>query len=150
MYRVSTGEIKICKGWNCFKLDENGNKLPKTFVKVSKEDSIKTEEDFYEWVKDKKLIVYDTVRNIERPNPIVFRIIKRFNKVDEFFGEFFNQKKLNKIKKSCEYNKTCSDKEFKEWIKKQNLYRADGKPNSRVFGVVKYRGAIEEFYPNYQ
>lgn len=111
-----------------------------------------SEDEFYEWISDKNLLSYDTVRKYERPNARVFSIVKHFGKVEEFYSEYFDRQKIENEKKRspCQYYKNSSDQEFREWIKTQKLYRKDGNPNSKVMGVIRYRGLMSEFYPNYQ
>lgn len=104
-----------------------------------------TEEEFYTWVKNKKLFSYDPKRKIYRPNSRVKLVIDHFGKTEEFYGDFFREKERNK-KKSWYYYKDCSEEEFLEWINKQKLYRKDGNPNPRIISVIKYRGLENEYY----
>lgn len=52
-----------------------------------------SEEEFYVWISDKKLFTYDPTRKILRPNGRVKCIIDHFNKTEEFYGEYYNERK---------------------------------------------------------
>lgn len=142
MCRVSIGARKHHKGWNCFKLDDKGNQIPKTFIK---EEKIKTEEDFYKWIEEQNLFSYDPSKNCKRPNGRVKALVDKFGKTKEFYGEYFTNKE-NKKAKSWHYYKDCSEEEFLLWIKKQSLYRKDGYVNPRIYSVIKHRGLLSEYY----
>lgn len=102
-----------------------------------------SEEEFYRWVEDKKLFTYSN--GFKRPNSRVKLVIEHFNKVEEFYGDYYSEKESKK-NKSWEYYKTCSEQEFRNWIIKQNLLRKDGNKNPRIFSVIKFRGLEKEFY----
>lgn len=58
-----------------------------------------TEEEFYEWMKDKNPFSYDSKRKIYRPNARVKLIIDHFGKTEEFYGNYYREKERN-LKKS--------------------------------------------------
>lgn len=55
-----------------------------------------TEEEFYEWIKDKKLLTYDPKRKIYRPNARVKRVVEFYGKIEEFYGDFFREREKNR------------------------------------------------------
>lgn len=102
-----------------------------------------SEEEFYEWIKDKKIFTYSNGN--KRPNPRVKLVIDHFGKTNEFYEEYYRERE-NIKKKSWKYYKECTEEEFYEWISKQNLIRTDGNKNPRIFSVIKHRGLENEFY----
>ena len=106
-----------------------------------------TEQQFYEWIKSKKLFTNDGKSGDIRPNSRVKLIIEHFNKMEEFYGDYYRDKERNN-KKSWYYYKDCSDEEFSQWIETQSLFRKDGKPNPRIVSVIKHRGLKEHYYGN--
>jgi hypothetical protein len=118
-------------------------KFSKSAKKTVSDTKNMTEEQFYEWIKNKKVFTYS--KGFKRPNSRVKLVIEHFGKFEEFYGEYYAEKENNK-NKSWEYYKTCSDQEFRSWIVNQKLLRCDGNKNPRIFAVIKYRALENEFY----
>jgi len=107
---------------------------------VSKRKSM-TEEEFYDWIKDKKLF---TSKNTI--NAVVKSVVDHFGKTEEFYGDYIREKEQEKErKKSWDYYKTSSEEEFYDWIKKQNVFRVDGNLNPRIWSVITYRNLQDHF-----
>jgi hypothetical protein len=123
--------------------EEYKNKTKSTMKNVFEKLKMMTEEEFYEWVYNKKLFTYDNGK--KRPNGRVKKIIDYFGKTDEFYSEYFKEKEKN-AKKSYEYYKNSTLEEFDEWIKRQKLYRKDGNINPKVYSVVKHRNMLHDYY----
>jgi hypothetical protein len=103
-----------------------------------------TEKEFYEWVKNKKLFTKDGKTGNLRPNSRVKLVVEHFDKMEEFYGNFYREKENNK-KKSW-YYKDCPEKEFLEWIVNQSIYRKDGNKNPRIFSIIRHRGLEDQYY----
>jgi hypothetical protein len=135
--------IRMKNNWDN---DDYRKKFSKGAKKAVSDAKNFTEEQFYEWIKDKKLFTWDCKRNITRPNSRVKLIIEHFGKMEEFYGNYYKERE-QKRKKTWEYYKECSEKEFLLWVGNQNLYRKDGHPNPRILSVIRHRG-LEEIYYN--
>lgn len=127
------------KLWSEKVYKENVSKSMLSAVDKRKEMSL---EEFYDWVSSKNIFSYSN--GIKRPNGRVKCIIDHFGKTEEFYGEYF--KEAENKKRNWEYYKECTEEEFEEWIKEQNLYRKDGNKNPRIYSVIKHRGLIEKYY----
>lgn len=104
-----------------------------------------TEEQFYEWIKDKKLFTDNGKTGDVRPNSRVKMIVEHFGKIEEFYGDYYRNKEQKK-KKSWYYYKDCSDEEFLIWLESQSLFRKDGHPNPKVLSVIRHRALEEQYY----
>jgi hypothetical protein len=104
-----------------------------------------TEEQFYEWIKDKKVFTNNGKTGDIRPNSRVKLVIDHFDKTEEFYGNYYKERE-QKIKKTWEYYKECSDEEFRLWVADKDLFRSDGNRNPRVSSVIRHRGLEKEFY----
>lgn len=134
--------IRMKNAWNS---DDYRKRFTKSAKKAVSDVKNLTEEQFYEWIKDKKGFTDNGINGEKRPNSRVKLVIDHFGKTEEFYGEYYRNKEKN-TKKSWYYYKDCSEQEFLEWIINQNIYRKDGQPNPRTLSVIKYRGLEEKYY----